>query len=55
MPAAMPEPKRIAQYEILETLASTDRVRIYRASDSLLQRTVTLKTIVKDARDSSAE
>ena len=54
MPAAMPEPKRIAQYEILETLASTDRVRIYRASDSLLQRTVTLKTIVKDARDSSA-
>jgi eukaryotic-like serine/threonine-protein kinase len=54
MPAAMPEPKRIAQYEILETLASTDRVRIYRANDSLLQRTVTLKTIVKDARDSSA-
>jgi eukaryotic-like serine/threonine-protein kinase len=54
MHAGTPEPKRIAQYEVFETLASAGKVRCYRAVDSSLQRTVTLKTIIKDPRDSHA-
>ena len=51
MHPAIPQPKRLAQYEIVETLASKGKVQTYRAVESGSQRIVTLKAIPKDPSD----
>lgn len=52
MHAATPQPKRLAQYQIMGTLAVGLRWRIYRGFDPVLRRSVALKAIPKDLLDS---
>ncbi|HEX3821569.1 MAG TPA: protein kinase [Candidatus Sulfotelmatobacter sp.] len=47
----MPELSQIAQYQIVEALPPSGKVRAYRATDQRTGQTVTLKTTSKDARD----
>ncbi len=54
MHAPTPQPRRLARYEIVETLSIAGKVKIYRGFDNASQRSVTLKTIVKDPREGDA-
>ena len=51
MQPATSQPRRIAQYELTETLAQQGKVRLYRAFDPASKRSVALRTIANDARD----
>src|SRR5262249_55229355 len=51
MQPATSQPKRIAQYEVVETLGLVGKLRLYRALDREAQRNVILKTVTKDMRD----
>jgi serine/threonine-protein kinase len=55
MHTATSQPKRIAQYEVVETIALWGKVRVYRAFDPAAQRNVALKVISKAPKDESAE
>lgn len=47
----MLELTQIAQYQIVEAMASSGRVRAYRATDLKSRRSVVLRTVNKDTRD----
>jgi eukaryotic-like serine/threonine-protein kinase len=49
MHPASPQPQRIGEYEIVDTVASTGKVQVYRAVERASKRPVTLKTIGRDA------
>ena len=55
MHPATPQPKRLGQYEIVETVASTGVVQVYRAVERTSKRTVTLKAIDKNAHGIDVE
>jgi eukaryotic-like serine/threonine-protein kinase len=51
---ARSQPKQIGRYQILEPMAASGKVRAYHAVDQEYRRSVVLKTVAKDPKDSDA-